>query len=253
MQVIGYYVKFETECFNPPLCVVLSEHSARLLCFPFADQSGNDAIDCLVLPPIPLFLKVDVTDTPELTSYVVNRYLLALLLLWTKPNNGLYHVKEGHSRPKIQKQYAVKKTTLRSHIQTHAEKTAEELCRVREANKRFRALLHKQDAKEKEMAMELDAKEKELDAKEKEMAMELDAKEKEMAMELDAKEKEMAMELDAKEKEMAMELDAKEKELDAKEKEMAMELDAKEKELASLREQLDAVQEGPASKRHPAS
>ena len=50
LQVIGYYVKFETEDAVPPLCCVLSEKSAQLVCFPFVDANHADALDCLVLP-----------------------------------------------------------------------------------------------------------------------------------------------------------------------------------------------------------
>ena len=89
LQVIGYYVKFETEDAVPPLCFVLSENSAQLVCFPFTDDNRCDAIDCLVLPPISLFLKMQMTDKTNLTFYTVNRYLLALILLWTKPGEGI--------------------------------------------------------------------------------------------------------------------------------------------------------------------
>ena len=58
----------------------------QLVCFPFADDWGDHAIDCLVLPPIPLFLKVNVADSTTVEFVAVNRYLLALILLWTKQN-----------------------------------------------------------------------------------------------------------------------------------------------------------------------
>ena len=82
----GHWLKFETDQKVPPLCAVLSEQSMQLVCFPFADDWGDHAIDCLVLPPIPLFLKVNVADSTNVEFVAVNRYLLALILLWTKQN-----------------------------------------------------------------------------------------------------------------------------------------------------------------------
>ena len=118
LQVIGI---FETQRFNPPLCFVLSEESAQLLCFPFTDSSGNEVIYCLVLPPIPLFLKVKVTETPDLTSYVINRYLLALLMLWTKPKDRVYHSNEV-SKHKLKKANAVRRAVIKSRVQIYAKK-----------------------------------------------------------------------------------------------------------------------------------
>ena len=121
LQVIGYHLKFATESCNPPLCFVLSELSAQLVCFPFVDKSNKEAVDCLVLPPLPLFLRVQVDGT-RVTSYVINKYLLALLLLWTRPNNSIYHVNEGMSKPKLMLHTAVKKSLVKSHILSNTEK-----------------------------------------------------------------------------------------------------------------------------------
>ena len=121
LQVIGYHLKFATESYNPPLCFVLSELAAQLVCFPFVDKSNKEAVDCLVLPPLPLFLQVQVAGT-RVTSYVINKYLLALLLLWTRPNNSIYHVNEGMSKPKLMLHTAVKKSLVKSHILSNTEK-----------------------------------------------------------------------------------------------------------------------------------
>ena len=121
LQVIGYHLKFATESCNPPLCFVLSELSAQLVCFPFVDKSNKEAVDCLVLPPLPLFLRVQVDGT-RVTSYFINKYLLALLLLWTRPNNSIYHVNEGMSKPKLMLHTAVKKSLVKSHILSNTEK-----------------------------------------------------------------------------------------------------------------------------------
>ena len=127
LQVIGYYVKFETENAVPPLCFVLSEDSAQLVCFPFTDKHDQDAINCLVLPPIPLFLKVNTGETTKLTFYTVNRYLLALILLWTKPDEGVYNEAPAVKRNKLVFKKAVKKSLIKAHIQSETEKIRTQL------------------------------------------------------------------------------------------------------------------------------
>ena len=56
-QLLGYYVKFSTDSKRPPLCAVLSETGMQIVCFPYVTdtQASVAAVDCLVLPELPLF------------------------------------------------------------------------------------------------------------------------------------------------------------------------------------------------------
>ena len=182
MQVIGYYIKFETDQNVPPLCAVLSEQSIQLVCFPFADEDGYHAIDCLVLPPIPLFLKVNVIDNTSVEFFAVNRYLLALILLWTKQNAHMYYDHDGNLRPWIKRTGAVKKSLIMPHIRTETEKLAAET-EVLTAQ----LLQEKKEREEEKKEREEEKKEREEEKKERE---ELTAKllqEKEKSEELTTK------------------------------------------------------------------
>ena len=102
----------------------------QLVCFPFEDKDGVDAIDCLVLPKLELFLQMQQTPPPgtgtAATFPAINRLLLALILLGTQPAGGLYKV--GTTlRQKIKLAGAVKKTALAPYIQTERESLQAEL------------------------------------------------------------------------------------------------------------------------------
>ena len=126
MQVLGYYLKFETDHTIPPLCAVLSERGIQLVCFPYIEKDGiNEVIDCLVLPELPLFLNVSM-DVPTFTTVMVNRYLLVLLMLWTKQDARLYHDSLG-PRERIVLEGAIKKSAVQDHIQSHKEKVEAQL------------------------------------------------------------------------------------------------------------------------------
>ena len=158
LQVIGYYVRFVTENEIPPLCLILSEKAAQLVCFPFLNVDNSDAINCLVLPEIPLFLPVNTSDHSSLTFSVVNRYLLALILVWTEPRAGLYHA-HHIIRKKIVLQGAVKKSLITARIRTGTEV-------LTEANRQLEQQLEEQA---KEINEKLNEKDKEINEKDKEI------------------------------------------------------------------------------------
>ena len=127
MQVIGYYLKFETDQTIPPLCAVLSEK-----CFPYThthDRGVVEVVDCLVLPELPLFLDVIVAET--IPTAIINRYLLVLMLLWTKQDACLYRDRIG-VRDRIGLPGATKKSAVRDHIQSMKERMEAELREVEE-------------------------------------------------------------------------------------------------------------------------
>ena len=102
----------------------------QLVCFPFDfDAKENDpAIDCIVLPPIDLFLNLMTKEEKETKDEdykqefsVVNWYLLALILLWTKPECGIYHSALACRREKMQKSDTTKKSLLVEHVHTKTE------------------------------------------------------------------------------------------------------------------------------------
>ena len=189
----------------------------QLVCF---DECGNHAIDCLVLPPIPLFLKVNVTDSTNVEFVAVNRYLLALILLWTKQNTHMYYDRDGNLRPWIKRIGAVKKSLIMPHIRTETEKLAAELDQEKKGRKELTAKL---DQEKKELTAEFAAK---LDQEKKELTAEFAAK-------LDQKKKERE-ELTAK-----LDQDKKERE------ELTAKLDQEKKEreelTAKLKKALNAI------------
>ena len=108
----------------------------QLVCFPFDfDAKEKDpAIDCIVLPPIDLFLnfitkedkkdkdKKDKDDKDYKQEFsIVNWYLLALILLWTKPECGIYHSALAYRREKMQRSDTTKKSLLVEHVHTKTE------------------------------------------------------------------------------------------------------------------------------------
>ena len=135
MQLIGYYVRLQTDSRVPPVCAVLSEMSLDLVVFPFQDEHQNEAVDALVLPPIPLFLEATCRDT-GVVFYQVNRYLLALLLLCTREDVNLYMRKDGFQRKRETRAGAVKKSLLKNHIRTRTEQLQADLKAEREERQR---------------------------------------------------------------------------------------------------------------------
>ena len=106
----------------------------QLVCFPFDfDAKEKDpAIDCIVLPPIDLFLNFITKEDKKDKDYkqefsIVNWYLLALILLWTKPECGIYHSALAYRREKMQKSDTTKKSLLVEHVHTKTEKLKKEL------------------------------------------------------------------------------------------------------------------------------
>ena len=174
LQVIGYYVKFETENAVPPLCFVLSEDSAQLVCFPFTtkDHDKHDAINCLVLPPIPLFLKVNTEETTKLTFYTVNRYLLALILLWTKPDEGVYNEAPAVKRRKLGFADAVKKSLIKAHIQSESEKIRTQLQEALEIAGKQRQELEKERKRAEKQRQELEKERKRAEKQRQELEKE---------------------------------------------------------------------------------
>ena len=125
LQVLGYFVKFGTDENTPPLCAVVSEKNMQLVCFPYA-ASGSAVVDCLVLPELPFFLNVTVTGTSPVPTIMINRYLLALILLWTKHEGPMYSRGGLWQRQRLHLTGGTKKKALQKHIQSMAELAEEE-------------------------------------------------------------------------------------------------------------------------------
>ena len=90
----------------------------QLVCFPYIEIGGTiEVIDCLVLPELPLFVKADVQT---FTTVMVNRYLLVLLMLWTKQDARIYHDSLG-MRKRIELIGAIKKAAVQKHVQSQRE------------------------------------------------------------------------------------------------------------------------------------
>ena len=119
----------------------------------------SKVVDCLVLPELPLFLKMNVDgNIPPLSTVMINRYLLVLILLWTKQDACLYHDSMG-PKLRITLPGATKKSAVRDHIQSMTEKMAalreEAEQRQREAEQGRREAEEKQrEAEEKQREAE---------------------------------------------------------------------------------------------------
>ena len=74
-QVLGYFVAYTSEQGNPPLIFVLSEVSCSILLFPFQDVNGEDIVECLLLPDIPVWVG------KENEEVSLNKELLVILVL----------------------------------------------------------------------------------------------------------------------------------------------------------------------------
>ena len=65
-QLLGYYVRFRSEQGKEPLCLLVSEESVQLLCFPYKVPSGaTDLVDSIALPELPLFITSKHTASPS--------------------------------------------------------------------------------------------------------------------------------------------------------------------------------------------
>ena len=202
----------------------------QLVCFPFADEWGNHAIDCLVLPPIPLFLKVNVTDSTNVEFVAVNRYLLALILLWTKQNAHMYYDRDGNLRPWIKRIGAVKKSLIMPHIRTETEKLAAELDQEKKGRKELTAKL---DQEKKELTAEFAAKLDQEKKEREELTAKLDQEKKER--------EELTAKLDQEKKEreeLTAKLDQEKKETE----ELTAKLDQEKKETEELTAKLKKAQ-----------
>ena len=89
-QLLGYYVKIETDDSRPPLCAVLSEKSMQLVYIPYKKGTECQLVDCLVLPELPLVFLAEDKIHPS-----VNLNLLALILLWTNKNETIVYSREN--------------------------------------------------------------------------------------------------------------------------------------------------------------
>ena len=146
----------------------------QLVCFPFVDKDGVDAIDCLVLPKLELFLQMQQTPPPgtgtAATFPAINRLLLALILLGTQPAGGLYKV--GTTlRQKIKLAGAVKKAALAPYIQTERERLQAELAgKAAELAGKEAELAEERAASQKQLAEERAASQRKLLLLEEELA-----------------------------------------------------------------------------------
>jgi hypothetical protein len=61
---------------NPPLVFVLSEKDCSMLLFPFINDEGDDLVECVLLPEIPIW---DSNRAEE--GALLNRHLLVVMLL----------------------------------------------------------------------------------------------------------------------------------------------------------------------------
>ena len=83
----------------------MSEKTMQLVCFPYmykTQAAEDEVVDCLVLPELlfflDVFLNVNLTETITLPPVKINRYLLVLILLWTKQDVHLYSDRFGQRR-----------------------------------------------------------------------------------------------------------------------------------------------------------
>lgn len=89
----------------------------QLVVFPF-QVNREPAVDALVLPRLPIFLKTTIADGSSLVSFEVNRYLLALILLATRQMKNLYCLRAGYERSLLSRPGAVKKSLIKGHVRT---------------------------------------------------------------------------------------------------------------------------------------
>ena len=62
---------------NPPLVFVLSEKDCSMLLFPFINSEGDDLVECVVLPEIPIWVSKKAEE-----GALLNRQLLVVILLF---------------------------------------------------------------------------------------------------------------------------------------------------------------------------
>ena len=75
--VLGYFVAYMSEERNPPLVFVLSEKHCSMLLFPFINSEGDDLVECVVLPEIPIWVSKKAEE-----GALLNRQLLVVILLF---------------------------------------------------------------------------------------------------------------------------------------------------------------------------
>ena len=149
----------------------------QLVCFPYIEIGGTiEVIDCLVLPELPLFVKADVQT---FTTVMVNRYLLVLLMLWTKQDARIYHDSLG-MRKRIELIGAIKRAAVQKHVQSQREIMEGLLKERQEAEEKGQEAEKKgQEAEEKGQAekkrQEAEKKRQEGEKRIKEMEKEIEA------------------------------------------------------------------------------
>ena len=145
----------------------------HLVCFPYKPTTSHagtyDILDCLVLPEIPLFQKVNVQQgSCQVETAFVNKYLLLLLVQWTNHSAGLYKDRNREPRQLMPLPGATKKSAVKAYIETVLEQQMrlrreaqegeakaredlnqlqEQLTRTQEQLKRTQKQLHDQQVK----------------------------------------------------------------------------------------------------------
>ena len=117
-NVLGYFVAYTSEKGRPPLVFVLSEKGYSILLFPFVNRHGQDLVEYVLLPEIPISALPDKVKEGSL----LNRNLLVVLLLLCGGHG------DGVVIPSLEYQYPLegtRKSFLKEKIQTVQESMSE--------------------------------------------------------------------------------------------------------------------------------